>query len=103
MAVEPFAHSTYNSLQTSLSRQFSGNLAGNVAYTWSRCLTSASAMEGNEQGDYAINDAWNPSLDRGPCTFNSNQIFSANAIYSLPFKGNRAVSGWQITPIFAVL
>ncbi len=101
MAVEPFAHSTYNSLQTSLTRQFAGNLAGNVAYTWSRCLTSASAMEGNEQGEYAINDPWNPSLDRGPCSFNSNQIFSLNAIYGLPFHGNRALDGWQVSPIFA--
>jgi hypothetical protein len=101
MAVEPFAHSTYNSLQTSLSRQFSGALAGNASYTWSRCLTSASAMEGNEQGEYAINDPWNPSLDRGPCSFNSNQIFSLNAIYGLPFHGNRALNGWQISPIFA--
>ena len=101
MAVEPFAHSTYNSLQTSLTRQFSGALAGNASYTWSRCLTSASAMEGNEQGEYAINDPWNPSLDRGPCSFNSNQIFSLNAIYGLPFHGNRALNGWQISPIFA--
>jgi hypothetical protein len=101
MAVEPIAHSTYNSLQTSLTRQFSGALAGNVAYTWSRCLTSASAMEGNEQGEYAINNPWNPSLDRGPCSFNSNQIFSLNAIYGLPFHGNRALNGWQISPILA--
>ena len=101
MAVEPFAHSTYNSLQTSLTRQFSGSLAGNAAYTWSRCLTNASAMEGNEQGQYAINNPWNPSLDRGPCSFNSNQVFSLNAIYGLPFHGNRAVNGWQISPIFS--
>jgi hypothetical protein len=102
MAVEPFAHSSYNSLQTSLTRQFSGSLAGNAAYTWSRCLTDASAMEGNEQGEYAINDPYNPSLDRGPCSFNSSQVFSLNAIYGLPFHGNRALNGWQISPIFSI-
>ena len=33
--------------------------------------------------------------------FNSNQLFTANAIYSLPFHGNRALNGWQISPIFS--
>ena len=56
---------------------------------------------GNEQGEYAIYDPYNPSLDRGPCSFNSNQVFTSNAIYGLPFHGNRAVNGWQISPIFS--
>ena len=36
--------------------------------------TSASATVRHEQGEYAIYDPYNPSLDRGPCSFNSNQI-----------------------------
>ena len=101
MAPQPEAHSSYNSLQTSLTRQFSGALAGNVSYTWSKCLDNASASVSSEQGEYAIFDPYNPSMDRGPCSFNSNQLFSANAIYSLPFHGNRALNGWQISPIFS--
>ena len=103
MATEPEAHSSYNSLQTSLTRQFSSSLAGNAAYTWSKCLDNASATVSSEQGECAVYDAYNPSADRGPCSFNSNQVFSANAIYSLPFHGNRAVSGWQISPIIQPL
>jgi hypothetical protein len=101
MATEPEAHSSYNSLQTSLTRQFSRALVGNAAYTWSKCLDNSSATVSSEQGQYAIWDAYNPSLDRGPCSFNPNQLFSANAIYSLPFHGNRALNGWQISPIFS--
>ncbi len=100
-STQPEAHSSYNSLQTSLTRQFSSSLAGNAAYTWSKCLDNASATVSSEQGQYAIFNTYNPSADRGPCSFNSNQLFSANAIYSLPFHGNRAVSGWQISPIFS--
>ena len=103
MAAEPNAHSSYNSLQTSLTRQFSSALAGNAAYTWSRCIDDSSATVSNEQGEYAVCDPYNPSLDRGPCSFNSNQLFTANAIYSLPFHGNRALNGWQISPIFSLL
>ena len=98
-AVEPIAHSTYNSLQTSLTRQFASNLAGNVGYTWSKCLDMGSATTSAEQGQWAVYNAYNPSLDRGPCSYNSNQVFTANAIYSLPFHANRLVSGWQVSPI----
>ncbi len=98
---QPEAHSSYNSLQTSLTRQFSSSLAGNAAYTWSKCLDNGSATVSSEQGQYATFNTYNPSADRGPCSFNSNQLFSANAIYSLPFHGNRAVSGWQISPKFS--
>jgi hypothetical protein len=101
MATEPFAHSSYNSLQTSLTRQFAANLAGNAAYTWSKCLDNASATVSSEQGEYAIIDAYNPALDRGPCSFSSNQVFTANAVYNLPFHGNRAINGWQVSPIFS--
>ena len=90
-AVEPKAHSTYNSLQATLSRQFAKSLVGNVGYTWSKCMDNASATISTEQGEWAVCDSYNPSLDRGPCSFNSNQVFTANAIYRLPFKGNR---GW---------
>jgi hypothetical protein len=99
-ADEAIAHSSYNSLQTSVTRQFSRDLAGNAGYTWSKCLDNGSATTSNEQGEWAVYDAYNPKLDRGPCSYNSPQVFTANAIYSLPFHANRAVSGWQISPIF---
>ncbi|HXY78223.1 MAG TPA: TonB-dependent receptor [Candidatus Acidoferrales bacterium] len=98
-AVEPRAHSSYNSLQVSLSRQFAKDLVGNAGYTWSKCLDDASATISTEQGEWAIYDAYNPSADRGRCSFNSNQVFIANAIYQLPLKGNRLKDGWQISPI----
>jgi hypothetical protein len=100
-ADEPIAHSNYNSLQTSVTRQFSRDLAGNAGYTWSKCLDNGSATTSAEQGEWAVYNAYNPKLDRGPCSYNSNQVFTANAIYSLPFHANRAVSGWQISPIIS--
>ncbi len=100
-AIEPISHSSYNSLQTSLARQFTAGLAGTVGYTWSKCLDNGSATTSAEQGEWAVYDAYNPKLDRGPCSYNSTQVFTANAIYSLPFHGNRAVSGWQVSPIIS--
>ncbi|MDR3720918.1 MAG: TonB-dependent receptor [Candidatus Acidoferrales bacterium] len=98
-AVQPRAHSTYNALQVTVSRQFARGLVGNAGYTWSKCLDDASATISTEQGEWAVVDAYNPSLDRGPCSFSSNQVFTANAIYRLPFQGNRLKDGWQVSPI----
>ncbi len=98
-SVEPKAHSNYNSLQVSLTRQFARDLAGNIGYTWSKCLDDASATISTEEGEWAVEDPWNPSADRGRCSFSSNQVLTANALYRLPFHANRAVSGWQISPI----
>jgi Carboxypeptidase regulatory-like domain/TonB-dependent Receptor Plug Domain len=98
-AVQPRAHSTYNALQVTVTRQFARGLVGNAGYTWSKCLDDASATISTEQGEWAVVDAYNPSLDRGPCSFSSNHVFTANAVYELPFKGNRLKDGWQISPI----
>jgi Carboxypeptidase regulatory-like domain/TonB-dependent Receptor Plug Domain len=98
-AVQPRAHSTYNALQVTWTRQFSKSFAGNAGYTWSRCIDDASATISTEQGEWAVVDAYNPSLDRGPCSFSSDHVFTANAIYQFPFKGNKFVEGWQVSPI----
>jgi hypothetical protein len=96
----PTAHSSYNSLQTSLSRQFAQTLVGNVDYTWSRCIDDSSSASSMSQIAGSVSDPLDERVDRGPCSFNSNQVFRANAIYSLPFHGNRAVNGWQVSSIF---
>jgi hypothetical protein len=97
--VTPTAHSTYNGLQVSLSRQFAKSLVGNVAYTYSKCRDNASATNSSEQGQWAVYNAYDPNYDWGPCSYNSDHVFTANALYRLPFKGNRAVDGWQLGSI----
>jgi len=97
---EATAHSSYNSLQTSLNRQFSHNFIGQVSYTWSRCIDNGSASSGLEQGNYEVTDTYNQSYDRGPCSFNVTQSLRINGVYGLPFKGNRAIAGWSVSPIF---
>jgi hypothetical protein len=97
--VTPTAHSTYDGLQVTLSRQFAKSLVGNIAYTYSRCRDNASATNSSEQGQWAVYNAYDPDFDEGPCSYNATHVFTANALYRLPFKGNRAVEGWQIGTI----
>ncbi len=105
------ASASYNALQASLVRQFSTGFGYTLAYTWSKTL--------NEGGDgyFGVEggvpeDPYNPKGSRGPASFNIPQIFSANAIYELPFgtgkrfaTGNRiadyVIGNWQVNGILS--
>jgi hypothetical protein len=97
--VTPTARSTYNGLQISLNRQFAKSLVFNVAYTYSKCRDNASATNSSEQGQWAVYNAYDPDFDWGPCSYSSDHVFTANALYRLPFEGNRMVDGWQVATI----
>ncbi len=106
------ASASYNALQASLVRQFSTGFGYTLAYTWSKTL--------NEGGDgyFGVEggvpeDPYNPKGSRGPASFNIPQIFTANAIYVLPFgTGQRFATGnhiadyvignWQVNGILSM-
>ncbi|MGA9631079.1 MAG: TonB-dependent receptor [Candidatus Acidiferrales bacterium] len=97
----PTSHSSYNSLQVAANRQFTHNFQAQVSYTWSKCLDDGSVTSAGEQGAYGVVDPYDQALDRGPCTFNRTQNLVINGLYSLPFTGNRLVSGWQLSEILS--
>ena len=97
----PISHSTYNGLVASLTRQLSRNLQGQVSYTYSRSIDNGSASSGLEQSSFEITDVYNQAYDRGPSSFNVDQALRVNAVYNLPFTGNKLVSGWQLSEIFS--
>ncbi|HXQ27259.1 MAG TPA: carboxypeptidase regulatory-like domain-containing protein [Candidatus Acidoferrales bacterium] len=97
----PSSHSTYNGLVASLTRQITRNLQGQVSYTWSRAIDNGSASSGLEQSAFEINDVFNQAYDRGPASFNVDQSLRINSVYTLPFHGNRLVSGWQVSEILS--
>ena len=43
-----------------------------------------------------VQDSNNIADSYGPSDFDVRHRFVINAIYDLPFKGNRAVEGWQL-------
>jgi Carboxypeptidase regulatory-like domain len=93
--------SNYNSLQLTLNRQFSRGLQGQVSYTYSKCMTTGSGTSGLEQSNNAQDDPYNRLYDYGLCSFDIRHTLVVNGLYSLPFKGNRFVEGWQFTTILS--
>lgn len=73
------------------------------SYTYSHCIDSAYTFGGlgGNNGTSAITNPYLWNIDRGNCSFDLRQNISANAVYLLPFKGNRLKEGWQLTLIQA--
>ena len=94
------AHSTYHAMQAGLNRQFSRSVLGQVSYTWSKCIDDASSSSSLEGGSPEATAPADIGYDRGRCSFNVTHALRVNGIYRLPFKGNRVVEGWQVSPIF---
>jgi hypothetical protein len=94
--------SAYNSLQVSLNHQFARNFTGNVNYTWSRCVDNGSFASSLEEWAQLVTDRYNERYDYGNCNFDLRHNFSANGLYSLPFKGNRFVEGWQFGTVLGI-
>jgi hypothetical protein len=96
----PVSTSRYNSLQASLNRQFGAGFQAQASYTWSRCTDDGSSTYPLENS-FGITDPYDRALDRAPCAFNRTQNLVVNALYSLPFHGNRLVSGWRLATVIA--
>jgi hypothetical protein len=112
------ANQAYNALQATLQKRFSSGLQGQVAYTYSKCMTDATGYFGGGWGGTQTSlpsSFWQNIYDRkaewGPCYFDQTHILSAYANYQIPFGhgkkmganmsrvANTVVGGWEVSPI----
>jgi hypothetical protein len=98
---QPSSLSRYNGLQTSLNSRFSNSIQGYLSYTFSHCVDLAYTYGGlgGNNGTSNWNNPYDGSTDKGNCSFDIRHNLTFNAVYQLPFKGNRFVSGWQLSGI----
>ncbi len=92
------ANSTYNALWITANRRMSNHLQFNASYTWSHSIDNVSR---NNNG-VVVPDSINLASSRGSSDFDARHRFVVNAIYDLPFKGNRFKSGWELAPIVSL-
>jgi hypothetical protein len=105
---------TYNSMQAVLQKRIANGLEGQVAYTWSHCLSNNSGYYGTwgsatqaTPGSPYYQNLYDPHADYAGCYFDSKNILAAYGTYDLPIgKGkmigsnmnpvlNAVVGGWQ--------
>jgi len=95
---ETSAHSSYNSLQATVSHRFADGFYFQNAYTWSHCIDNSSGLRSNTR----FND---PSADRGNCDQDIRHRNVLSYIYELPLykdqKGfaGKVLGGWQVSGV----
>lgn len=111
---------TYHALQAVLQKRISNGLEGQVAYTWSHCMTNNSGYYGSwgtatgaTPAQPYYQNLYDPHADYASCYFDSKNILAAYATYDLPIgKGkmigknmnsvvNAVVGGWQASTIIS--
>jgi hypothetical protein len=90
--------SSYNALWVTANKKMSHGIQFNASYTWSHSIDENSR---NNQG-IVVQDSTNIFGSVGSSDFDARHRFVVNAIYDLPFKANRIVSGWSIAPIVSL-
>lgn len=91
-------NSNYNALWVTVNKHLSHGLQLTGSYTYSKSLDYNSLSTGES---YVIQNAYNLRGDYGPSEFDARHRVVVSGFYQLPFKGNRAVSGWQVAIITA--
>jgi len=92
------SNSNYNALWITANQRLAHGLQFNASYTYSHSIDEVSR---NNAG-IIVQDSANIFSSRGSSDFDARHRFVANAIYDLPFKGNRLVSGWKLAPILTL-
>jgi hypothetical protein len=90
--VTSLGYSRYNGMWVTLNQRFSHGLQLNGSYTLSKSMDTNSQ---NSQG-VVVQDSTNIAGDYALSDFDARHRYVLNAIWDLPFKGNRLVEGWQI-------
>ena len=92
------SNSSYNALWVAANQRLGHGLQFNASYTFSHSIDEVSR---NNAG-IIVQDSTDIFNSRGNSDFDARHRFVANAIYELPFKGNRLASGWKLAPIVVV-
>ena len=110
----------YNALQAVLQKRMGNGLEGQVAYTWSKCMSNSPGYFGTGWGSNQAQSSggqpgweniYNPRLDWGPCYYDQTHIVTSYVTYQLPFGRskqfgrdmpaalNAVVGNWEIGAI----
>jgi len=79
--ISPRFYSSYNSLQVSAEKRFTGNSTVNLFYTWSHALT-----DNQSDRSSGIQNSSCPVCDYGRASLDRRHVFTGNYVYELPWR-----------------
>ena len=89
--------SNYNAMWAVLSKNMHNGLQFSMNYEYSKSMDINSL---GSQGVAVLPDSNNPSENYGRSDFDVRHHYAGTAIYALPFKSNRFISGYRLETIF---
>ncbi|MDQ3347048.1 MAG: hypothetical protein M3545_03680 [Acidobacteriota bacterium] len=89
--------SNYNGFFTTVRKRFSGGLAFDANYTWSKSLDQVGSVQ-NSAG--LLPNSFDADSEYGPSFDDVTHIFNSNWLYELPIARNRLWGGWYTSGIF---
>lgn len=101
----PEGGSSYNSLQTSLTRRFAHNFSVNANYVWAKNLGDTPDPTPNGFSVLSGTDNYNLRADYGKTSYDQPQRFVVSYLWVSPeihrwgYAGRAALSGWRINGI----
>jgi hypothetical protein len=95
---ESDGNSNYNALWLTVIKRFAHGLQFNGSYTWSKSI-DYNSRNNNATSTFLAQDSYNIRNDRGLSDYDARHRFVLSGIYDLPFKGNRALEGWELSTI----
>ena len=98
----------YDALQAVLHQRLAGGLEGQVAYTYSKCMTNSSGYYGSWGGQTTptspyFQNLYDMKAEWGPCYYDVTHILTSYAVYDLPFGRTRAHGKDWNKPVDAIL
>ena len=107
----------YDALQATLQKRFSSGFQGQVAYTYSKCMTDSIGYFGAGGQASPSSPYWQNLYDRraewGPCYYDVAHVLTSYVVYELPVGRNKrwgknlnplvnaAIGDWQVGGIVA--
>jgi hypothetical protein len=88
--------SDYNAMWVVLGKNMSNGLEFNMNYEWTKSMDLNSL---GSQGGFVLPDSLNPKENYGLSDFDVRQHYAATAVYTPHARGNRLVSGYQLSTI----
>jgi hypothetical protein len=92
----------YDALQATLQKRFSSGLQGQIAYTYSKCMTDSIGYFGSPGQAATTWPYWQNLYDKraewGPCYYDVTHILASSGVYELPI-GRTRTWGKNLHPI----
>jgi hypothetical protein len=90
----------YDALQINLQKRFNQGFTGNVAYTYSKCMSDSIGYFGAWGQSGSQSAYWQNLYDRraewGPCYYDATNVLSSYAVYELPVgRGKKFANQWN--------